>query len=224
MIVVEDGQHPLFEAIDNADLAEIARLVASGADVGMRDFVGEPAIFKAVTAAEFAEDGDEREQRMDVVRGLMELGASLTALDDNGRNILVGPILGLRVDMVGWLLEQGVNPNHGCAEPWETICDLAMFDYEHEAWMARGLAPLNPPSGVENPDAWLAWVDHEAAQLGYLRPTLPLLLRQHGALTGAEMAAKLGGTPQQGVEWKRSAWRLKEAPSIESVAGDLNHG
>ena len=219
MIVVEDGQHPLFEAINNADLVEIAGLVASGADVGMRDFVGDAAIFKAVAAAEFAEDNEEREQRMDVIRGLIELGASLTVLADNGGNILMGPVLGLRPDIVEWLLEQGVNPNHGCAEQWETICDLAMFDYEHEAWMARGLPPLNPPSSVENLDAWLAWVDHEAAQLGYLRPTIPLLLRRYGALTGAEMALKLGGTPQQGVEWKGAAWRLKNA-----AVGDLSHG
>lgn len=94
MIVVEDGQHPLFEAINNADLPEIARLVASGADVGMRDSMGEPAIFAAVAAVEFAEEGEDRERRLALVRGMIDLGADLNALCDDGGSILLGPALG----------------------------------------------------------------------------------------------------------------------------------
>lgn len=206
----EDQQHPLFAAINNADLPAIARLVADGADIAMRDCLGDPAIFAAMRTVEFAEDDDDRERCMDVVRGMIDLGADLNALCKEGSSILLGPILGLRLDLVEWLLEQGVDPNHGCSDDWETICDIAIFDYEFEAWMARSLPPLNPPEPLEDADAWLAWVDSEAKRVGYLRPAIPLLLRRHGALTTDEMAVKLGGRPDQGVRWVNGAWTLKE--------------
>lgn len=206
----ENEQHPLFDAINNGDLATIRQLVANGTDISMRDFMGEPAIFAAVRAVDFAEDEEDRERCMEVIRGMIDLGADLNALCNEGGSILVGPIFGLRAELVEWLLEQGVNPNRGCSDSWETVCDIAIFDYEFEAWMARSRPPLNPPKALPDADAWLAWVDAEAERVGYLRPALPLLLRRYGALTSDEMAVKLGGRPDQGVRWVNDAWTLKE--------------
>lgn len=122
------------------------------------------------------------------------------------------------------MLEHGVDPNHGCAESWETICDIAIFDYEFEAWMARSLPPLIPPEPLEDADAWLAWVDGEAERAGYLRPAVPLLLRRYGALTTDEIAVKLGCKTDQAVRWENGTWVRKESFEVGPEKGRQNHG
>ena len=209
MTVNEDDRHPLFEAIDNADLVAIARLAASGADLNIRDSLGEPALFTAVARAEFSEDGEDRERRLEVIRKLVSLGADLNALDDEGGSILIRPIFGLNTGLVEWLLRLGVDPNHGCLEPMETVFDAAILDYDFEAWIVPGLPPLNPPNGpLGDADSYLAWLDQEAGKRGYLRPAIPLLLRRFGALACEEIAAKLGGTSGQGIKWTKGGWTL----------------
>lgn len=206
--MTECSSNPLLEAIQTADLAEIERLASTGVDLNVYDSFGEPALFKAVDAAQFAEGEADREFRLSVVRRLVDLGADLHALDDEGSGILIGPILGQQTELVEWLLNRGVDPNHGCGEPWETVYDLASFDYRFEAWIAPSLSPLDPPDTMADEDSYLSWLDNEAEKQGRLRPVIPLLLRRFDALTGEEMAAKLGGSSDQQIKWAKVGWQL----------------
>ena len=205
-----ERDHALFEAIKSADIAAIERLAVSGADTNMRDNYGEPALFAAVDSVHFADDAGERERCMTVVQRLADLGADINALDGDGANILVGPILGVNTDLVAFLLGLGVDPNHGCSgESYETVYDAAISDYAYEAWIAPMLPSLNESSEpTADEDCYLAWLEREAVARGYLRPDIPLLLRQHGAQTGNEMVACLGGMPGQSVRWTESGWTL----------------
>lgn len=92
-----------------------------------------------MTAEAGSDDGRSVAPRVGLYlfRGMVALGADLTALGNEGSNILLGPILGLRLELVEWLPGHGVDPNRGCSEDWETICDIAILDYEFEAWIAR---------------------------------------------------------------------------------------
>ena len=206
----DESGHALFEAIKSADIAAIERLAATGADMNLRDNHGEPAIFAGADNAHFADDASERERFKVVVRTLVDLGANINALDSDGTNILIGSIFGVNADLVAFLLELGVDPNHGCSgEPWESVYDAASFDYRYEAWFAPSLPALDPPEGIgENEDAYLSWLDQEAQTKGYLRPKIPMLLRKHGALTGSELAARLGGLPGQSIRWTDGGWAL----------------
>jgi hypothetical protein len=201
--------HPLLEAIDSANLIAIEQLAASGVDLNMRDEFGAPALFRVVSNAEFAENGADRDRWLEVIRKLVELGADLHALDAEGGSILIGPIFGLQTGLVEWLLKLGIDPNHGFSEPWETVYAAAIFDYHYEAFVQPSRPSLDPPdSECGNEDRFLAWVDRKAQERGYLRPEIPLLLRRFGALTGDEMAAKLGGVPGQRVRWIDGGWKL----------------
>jgi hypothetical protein len=206
--VNEEGRHPLFDAIESADLAAITQLASLEADLNTRDRVGDPALFTAVTGAEFAQDDDDYERRLEVIRRMVDLGADLDALGPDGGSILIAPILGLRTGLVEWLLERGVDSNHGCGEPWETIYDLASFDYDYEAWRAPSLPALAPPGDLIGEDAVLTWLDQEAEARGYLQPTILLLLRRFGALTGSEMAVRLGGRSTDLIRWTDGGWIL----------------
>lgn len=206
------GEHALFEAIKSADIAAIGRLSAAGADMNLCDEHGEPALFTAVDSIHFADAAGERECFKVVVRALVDLGANINALDADGANILVGPILGVNADLVGFLLGLGVDPNRGCSgEAGESVYDAASFDYRYEAWFAPSLPALDPPEGIgEDEDAYLSWLDQEAQAKEYLRPEIPMLLRQHGALTGRELATRLGGRPEQSIRWTKAGWTLAE--------------
>ncbi len=205
----ENALHPLFAAIEDADVSAIRRLAASGSDLNMRDDLGEPVLFKAVDSLEFSEDEGERDNRLAIICELVDLGADLNGLDEVGGSILIGPVFGQQAGLVEVLLRLGVDPNHGCSDSWETVYDAAIFDYEYEAWTAPSLPPLLPlETHEDDEDRYLAWLDREAEEKSYLRPVIPILLRRFGALTATEVAAKLGASSDQKVRWTECGWAI----------------
>lgn len=207
--MIDLEEPPLISAIKARDLPTIERLIASGADPNMLECSGDPALFTAVSAVEFSEDGADRELCMQVIQQLIDVGGDLCALDSEGGSILVGPIFSMQPELIKWLLKRGVDPNHGCCEPHETVYDTASFDYHFEAWMKPQLNPLNPPKPLlDDEDGYLAWLDREAEQRGYLRPGILQLLRSFGALSGKEIATTLGGSRDQAIKWTEDGWML----------------
>lgn len=199
---------PLQTAIDNANSDAFYRLAGEGANLSERNAFGDPVFFDAVEAVEFSTDETNRARRMTVLQTLIDLGADPNVLGCDGSSVLILPIFGMRVDLVEFLLAAGVDPNLGCGEPSETVYDVSIFDYYYEAFLAPNLAELVPPKDIGDEDAFLAWLDQEAEAKGYLRPTIPLLLRRFGALSQSEQAMQLGGSRDDTIRWTDEGWKL----------------
>ncbi|MDH7639487.1 ankyrin repeat domain-containing protein [Sphingomonas oryzagri] len=201
----------LLDAAERADIAALRRAVASGADLNACGRCGESFLGEAMARVM---SGENRERRCEIVTALIDLGADPAALCDEGTSILIGPIFAQDADMLRLLLERGVDPNRGCGERWESVYDTADFDYWFEAWEQIPGPSLGDPTAEEraDPNAYLRFLDREAVAKGRPRPVLLAILRQHGALTGAEIARRLGGSDAKPVEWCVDRWILHEQP------------
>ena len=198
-------------AILRGDMKRLARMEAAGADLNAIGQFAEPLIFEAVREASNADDQEDRARRLKVVDWLIAHGADTAALPEDGGSILVDPIFAQASDVLEHLLGSGVDPNHGCGEPWETVLSLAIFDYHYESWIAPN-KPLfvTDYRDYETVDEYLAALGREAKDKGYPSPKIPLLLRKSGALTSNEVATNLGGAPDQPVRWTGGGWALTE--------------
>ena len=131
---------------------------------------------------------------------------------NDGASILIGPIFSQDMAMVAFLLARGVEPNHGCGEPWETVYELALFDYCYEAGLVFGKQDDEPaaPDEGEGEEAYLVHLDRRAEAKGHLGPEIPRLLRRYGALSNSEMSRKLGSDRSERIRWRDGRWHLHQ--------------
>jgi ankyrin repeat protein len=202
---------PFIKALWEFDIPAVRRLVAEGADLNARDAYGDPYLFEA-TYNSRSHDGagafDPRPYAL--VEALIELGADPRQLADDGGSILLGPMFSQDARMMELLLKNGVDPNNGCGEPWETVYSLASFDYWYEAWAKPGGEPGREPSDAELGDenAYLRYLDDEAIAADRPRPDILAVLRRYGALSNRDMARKLGGEGSEAIVWRDGGWHL----------------
>ena len=203
-----------FEALSNAlvhrGAAEVFRLVAAGADVNARDADGQPFL-SHVIFIEAPYDGEpDPAPWLDLIATLIDMGADPSLLDADGGSILIGPIFSQSEEMLELLLSRGVDPNRGCSETWETVYDLADFDYHYEVGLTCQEVPaVTMPEQANDEDGWVQQLDIQARERGLLRPALLLVLRRYGALSNREMARKLGGDGSEQIVWLDDRWQMK---------------
>ena len=149
-------------------------------------------------------------ERVTLITTLLDLGADPHVLDGDGNSILLEAVLDYDLAMLKLLLERGVDPNCGCGEPFETLYDFALFDFDFE-FGAMWTEPVSTSLAEDRADAdvWLRRLDREAQLGGCRRPDYLFLLRRHGAQTSPEMARGLGGKSSDGIVWHDGQWRLK---------------
>ena len=205
----------LRKAVRAFDIPELRRLAAGGADLNGQDAFGEPFLFHALFAASHYDEASKVDRRRyDVIASLIELGADPHQLGRDGGSILIGPIFSQDAAMVQLLLEYGVDPNRGCGEPWETVFELASFDYRYEAWINSGDSAPEFPKGIniDDEDDLLRYLDQDARTSGRLRPDILILLRKYGALSNHEITLKIGGNGSERIEWRDDRWCLQQTP------------
>lgn len=205
--------HLLWAAIGKRDFAELRRLVEGGTDPNARSEDGEPLLHAVeLWAPNYdIEPSEDASGRHAMVRTLVELGADPTLLDAEGNSILMGPIFAQDTKMMDLLMEHGVDPNRGCGDRWETVYDLARFDYWAMTGTHWGAATGEPTEDEQaDDDAFLNWLDREAVARGWSRPVCLFRLRRYGALSGREMARRLGGESSERIEWRDDRWCLVE--------------
>jgi len=200
----------LVNALIHNGEAELFRLIAAGADINAHDKAGAPFVSSAVTLTAPPEHAPDPRPWLELIGKLIDLGADPTLLDDEGMSILVGPIFSQSTEMLELLLSRGVDPNHGCSEPWETIYDLAEFDYRHDVYLWAPVELGEPERRPqEDEDAWIDRLDRNALERGLQRPNLLSLLRRYGALSRRETALKLGGDGSESILWSDGRWRIR---------------
>lgn len=208
-----DEFDPLTRAVFDFDVPALRHLVAAGADLNARDEFGEPFLFNAVFATSHYDEASKADgRRYDVIAALIDLGADPCQLADDGASILIGPIFSQDTAMVALLLARGVDPNHGCGEPWETVYELALFDYCYEAGLVFGIQGDEPaaPDEAEDEEAYLVHLDQRAEAKEHPGPEIPRLLRRHGALSNSEMSRKLGSDRSERILWQDGRWHLHQ--------------
>lgn len=199
----------MWEAIDQGDIDEIERVVRDGYDLNARDRSGSPFLFRAIERCWRPPPFGPVRHRCQTVCALIDLGADPHAFDEHGASVLIAPIFNNDLPMLKMLLDKGVDPNRGCGEPYETLYDLASFDYYYEAWIQKSLEfPLVPASVRVSADSLMRYLDEQAIAHNTLRPTILYALRNKGALDHREMTEWLGGRAEQSVTWDGNAWRL----------------
>ena len=202
----------LIDAWINRGEAELFRLIADGADINGRDKWGETLLSKAITLAAPNLYAPDSQPWLKIITALIDLGADPTLLDDEGMSTLTSAIFEQGDEMLELLLSRGVDPNRGCGDPWETVYDMAEFDYRYEVYTI-GLTGVEAPAwdAQSDEDTWLRQLDQHAEAHGLTRPTLLLLLRRYGALSGREMARKLGGAAGDPIVWRDDRWQLRDS-------------
>jgi hypothetical protein len=205
----------LLEAIFAKDVEKFRDLVASGVNLNAINDVGQPLIH-SVEAATAGEQGDPTE-RIHLLAMLADLGADLNALANDDSSILIGAIIDQDLETLGWLLDHGVDPNRGCGEPWETVYDFANFVYGYENGIGfnHRLAE-RPEHDLLDDGARLEYLDREAQALGCRRPDYLFLLKEREALSGMEIARRLGGDPSSRIRWENGGWRLTDISCFDS--------
>lgn len=207
-----DESDPLTMAVLGFDIPDCTALWQPER-TSTRDEFGEPALFNAVFAmSHYDQVTKANGRRYDVITALIDLGADPCQLADDGASILIGPIFSQDTAMVALLLARGVDPNQGCGEPWETVYELALFDYCHEAGLVFGKQDDEPPApdDAEGEEAYLVHLDRRAEAKGNRGPEIPRLLRRYGALSNSEMSRKLGSDRSGRIHWRNGRWHLHE--------------
>jgi len=199
----------LKDAIARYDLGALERLAKAGADLNQCDSYGTPLLHDAVMYHLGPCSPEDQAKAHQLIAKLIDLGANPNQLEYDGGNILICPIFAMDEAMVALLLAHGVDPNRGCSEPFESVYDAAVFDYYYEAWLQLPGPELAAPSPADKggEDAWLRFLGREAAAKGRPAPKICQLLREHGALSKDEIAAKLSPAQGERVEWRDVEWK-----------------
>lgn len=199
----------LMAAIASANIPELRHLVAAGADINVRNEYGQPFLDQAIFFTAPVDELECPDQRCELIGAVLDLGADPNLLDKDGSSVLIGPIFSRDQAMLELLLERGVDPNHGCGDSFETVYDLADFDYWYESGFFTPTPTTAPIAEVRaETDAYLRFLDEAAQKAGRLRPELLFILRRHGALTGGEVARSLGGEGSESIVWRDGRWHL----------------
>lgn len=99
-----NGNTPLFYAIEAGNYQATRTLVNLRANVNVRNNKGRSPMFKAVA---FITAGPENTSNMDFVRLLFQAGAGLQVKDNEGKNLLHAS---LNPETTRWLIEHGLDP------------------------------------------------------------------------------------------------------------------
>jgi ankyrin repeat protein len=132
LVNAEEGRPPatnmdrqLFDAVERLDINRAVRLVAQGADINALNDEGETPLTKLAAASNFdflpCEEADEarrnqpdlsQDERIDMMRRLLELGADVNLFGYEGFSPLTAAVLRHEDEVVLFLLKEGADPNH----------------------------------------------------------------------------------------------------------------
>jgi len=175
----------LRKALWDVNLTRAAELLAAGADINEYTEHGE-SLLDDVTG--FIYDAADRHA---VVSFMLEHGADPRLLTADGSGPLFAAVIAQDTPVLRLLLDHGADPNleHDLSE---SLYDYAEFDYRFETYDINNLPEQPTDADKASEDAWLQFLDRIAIKYGKRRPDYLILLRERGALTGAEQKLHAG--------------------------------
>ena len=186
-----ESQSPLWQALQDRDLAEMFRLLDSGADINEQNDYGDSLLSEAII------DLADHPCRRQIVEEMLRRGANPKILDEEKCGPLLDTAIIKDATIMRMLLEAGADPNRefGCAGA-VPLYEWALSDYRCDEDL------LNPPDDPtpqekESEDGWLSYIERMASKYGKRPPDYIRVLREYGAKTGWELEeqAKRNGMP-----------------------------
>ncbi|MDR5813079.1 hypothetical protein QCE62_05675 [Caballeronia sp. LZ033] len=181
------------------DEGGMAMLVAQGVDLKKPDRFGDSPLTQLIEHLQYSPE----EHVLRMVKLAVRLGADPRQTDVDRHDVfgpLVGAMLGMRTEVLRFLLESGADPNALIDEGKPiSLYGWAWSDYQLEVWMGNPLP--EQPSEIDkvSEESWIAFFDRLAVKYGRRRPDYLTVLREFGALTDAEMAQRRTGSGNSSV-------------------------
>lgn len=181
------------------DEGGMAILVAQGVDLKKRDRFGDSLLTQLI---EYLQDSPE-EHVLKMVKASVRLGADPRQTDVDRQDVfgpLAGAMLGMRTEVLRFLLESGADPNALIDDGKPiSLYGWAWSDYQLEVWPESPLPDQPCEADKASEESWIAFFDRLAVKYGRRRPNYLAALREFGALTDAEMKQRRTGSRESSV-------------------------
>jgi hypothetical protein len=189
----------VYSLATDRDLSRLGGLLTFRPDFNAIRIQGSPILDEVLLAL-----NPEDPRRFEVVGFILDQGLDAHALDEESMSCLGTPLARSDYDMVCFLLDRGVDPNHGIAfDETITVYDWAKADYRLDTGM---FSYPDHPSFNGDEAVFLEGMDRWAIKFNRPRPTHLIRMREKGALTTREMASRLG-SPEARIKWV-AGWQV----------------
>lgn len=181
----QDDFNRFVSLVRNADYKGMRKMVADGFDIKK-----ERAILLAVFEMFENDEWNNHENRYEIVREMLALGADATWIHDvDESSPMFFAALNWDAEMLAILMDAGADPNkENTDSPCESFYDWAEFNYRLIAWDLYLPEDARPEWPIDD-ENWIRWLDRIAIKYGKERPLHLMCLRRYGALTKEEIVS-----------------------------------